>query len=493
MTDRIKSFSDATINNSGHVAFGALISNSAGSPIGRGVYIAHDGTITEVHRNNANTTASPILNQMGQVAFDTQDAVYRASISGVTNIATQGTVAPGGNGTFSTFSNVALNEPGLVAYHAVLENTAGGVNDNTAIYVSDGIDTVEVARAGNQFFGLGAIRDLQFDRLYGFNDFGQLAYHVSTTDSKALALWTPELSWRAGAVGSWSDASNWTLGLRPDMVHGVSISTSSNVVVDGPTGVSSFQKLTIGGGSGQSVLRVANGSDISTVDGTHVAQNGQLQFNAVTAVVRGDLVNEGNVEVTGSSQATFDGSIAQHGVLDISSGSSVIVTGAFSGESGFTGNGELIVAGELRPGNSAASVAFNGKLSLLSSTDTYIELGGIQDGMFDQLLVSGDLGIDGQLIVSLIDGFTLSGNQEFLIANSSGALSGQFIGLDEGGLVGVFAGHELFITYGMNDGHGVGLFTAVPEPNSTILFSLVGGIACLVMVRRRTPGVRPAA
>lgn len=84
----------------------------------------------------------------------------------------------------------------------------------------------------------------------------------------------------------------------------------------------------------------------------------------------------------------------------------------------------------------------------------------------------------------LLDGFSLgSGAVEFLIVDVSGDLFGQFVNFNEGDLVGIYSGRELFITYGAGDGNDVALFSAVPEPAAAMLFAM-GAIACGLRRRR---------
>ena len=203
------------------------------------------------------------------------------------------------------------------------------------------------------------------------------------------------------------------------------------------------------------------------------------------STVRGDITNSGIIQVSGGAQATFFDDVTQNGVMQVSTigstTSAAVFLGAFTGSGGFVGGGDVFALGDLRPGNSPDSVLYDGNLFLGSTTDTFIELGGLDIGQFDQMLVTGDLGLAGSLSVSLIDGHTLGFNQSYLIAEIGDLLSGQFNGLDEGELVGNFGGLDLFISYHAGNGNDIALFTAVPEPNTLML----GLITFLLIIARR--------
>ena len=121
-----------------------------------------------------------------------------------------------------------------------------------------------------------------------------------------------------------------------------------------------------------------------------------------------------------------------------------------------------------------------------------IELGGLLDGgdnkadtTFDWLDVSGDVSLAGTLSVSLLSDFTLSDRDYFNIIRVGGALSGQFDGLGEGGLVGEYGELDLFITYGGGDGNDVVLYVnSIPEPGSAILLMMLAGVGMSVRRRR---------
>ncbi len=121
--------------------------------------------------------------------------------------------------------------------------------------------------------------------------------------------------------------------------------------------------------------------------------------------------------------------------------------------------------------------------SMTKLASMHIDIGGLRTGTeYDHLLATGNVRLDGDLIVSLLAPFSLGGSQQFTIIDVGGLLSGQFIGLGEGALVDRFGGFPLFITYLGNAGRDVVLYT--PEPALAVL---VGLGALGLMCRRRRP------
>jgi hypothetical protein len=63
-------------------------------------------------------------------------------------VAASGEAAPDGNGAFSSFGLVALNDAGQTAYFATLNNTSGGDGDDRALYRDDGTSRLQIGREG---------------------------------------------------------------------------------------------------------------------------------------------------------------------------------------------------------------------------------------------------------------------------------------------------------------------------------------------------------
>jgi len=153
--------------------------------------------------------------------------------------------------------------------------------------------------------------------------------------------------------------------------------------------------------------------------------------------VSGDITNNagGSIFVTGGAAATFYDDIIQNGTFKVSkvgsTTSTAVILGSFSGSGGSTGGGDIFFEGDLRPGNSPATVTFGNNVGFSWGSALKIELGGTTAGsQYDQIHVTGQLALDGTLNVSLVNGFNPQSGRSFDI-------------LDWGSLAGTFAAVEL--------------------------------------------------
>jgi len=185
---------------------------------------------------------------------------------------------------------------------------------------------------------------------------------------------------------------------------------------------------------------------------------GTMAFSATTNVV-GDVMNNaaGTIISTGGTTTFFD-DVLNDGVIRTNKNSFTVYYGSYSGTGVNMGTGTVIMEADVKPGSSPGIAAFGGDLAFGPTAGLEIEISGLLAGSeFDQITVAGSLDLDGTLNVSLIDGFTLSLYDEFLIADVGGALAGQFMGLGEGSLVGNYNGTDLFVSYQAGDGNDVAL------------------------------------
>ncbi len=189
--------------------------------------------------------------------------------------------------------------------------------------------------------------------------------------------------------------------------------------------------------------------------------------------VSGQIANSssGNITVTGGASVTFWGDVAQNGTLVVSSvgniQSSAVFLGALTGSGGFTGGGDVFIEGDLRPSDPVA-VIFGGNAYLSNSTNTVMLMAGPAAGsQYDQIKVTGQLVLAGDLNVQLVDGFQPQAGESFQLFD--GEISGGFNYVSLPAL-----GNGL--TWNTSNLDTNGTITVTPEPSSLALLA-AGAIA----------------
>jgi hypothetical protein len=139
---------------------------------------------------------------------------------------------------------------------------------------------------------------------------------------------------------------------------------------------------------------------------------GSLLLNSGVNDIFGDVNNaeDAKIMVAGGAAATFYDDVFQDGTLQVikvgSTTSTAVFAGNFQGSGGSSGGGDIFFLGDLRPGNSPATVSYDNNVAFGSAASLQVELGGTAAGsQYDQVHVAGELSLDGTLDVSLINGF----------------------------------------------------------------------------------------
>ena len=248
--------------------------------------------------------------------------------------------------------------------------------------------------------------------------------------------------------------------------------------------------------------------------------NGTIN-NSATFAMMPDTIFENNGSVVNNKSAELDfdaggnnnalitnyGLISQYGGTNTANGIITLMAGStfkmfaqhqYINEGLIKGSGTIdpstsIVnknGGRIEPGNSAGGLYVLGDLYHQDGGIKHIEIGG-PDGpcgpdadrdsnkSHDFIDITGDLIIDGAYLeASLIDGFKLSGNQNFLITKLDGELTGQYEDLGEGDSLGKFESIygtdiDLFVTYEGGDGDDIGLYTK-PQTLGELVWTVLG-------------------
>ncbi|MEO8351802.1 MAG: PEP-CTERM sorting domain-containing protein [Chthoniobacteraceae bacterium] len=246
-------------------------------------------------------------------------------------------------------------------------------------------------------------------------------------------------------------------------LKGATLNVTSGVLSNAPTGEINFQQ-----GTGSNMVRTLAVDTLDNAGSLTVEENvvAGLLRNSATYTNSGTITlhDGGSLEVQGAGVRPFtnlpSGSIEGTGTLDVS-GPGV----AFSNE------------GEISPGFGAGVLNISGSVPFASTASLRIEIGGPALGTdYDQLAVTDAVSLDGDLMVSLFNGYTPAPTDTFTIL-TGGTVSGLFANAPS---VVSFNGGQFGVTY-HPDSVVLGNFV-IPEPSTAALLA-VG--AMLGWTRRR--------
>jgi uncharacterized protein with beta-barrel porin domain len=205
---------------------------------------------------------------------------------------------------------------------------------------------------------------------------------------------------------------------------------------------------------------------INGAGGIVISGDGEVEFSYANTYTDDTIITDGTFlasNVSGSVTGDGDVFVLENGTL---------------GGTGFI-SGITNIEGTLNPGvgNTVGALTINNDVSFESGSSFNVLIAG--DSSFDQLTLSGDLGID-DAILQVTTEYSANISDSFEIVSGYTSLLGTFLGLAEGDEF-----TSGITTYRINytvDSIDLTV-TAIPEPSSFAL--MVGIIASLVMIRRR--------
>lgn len=351
-------------------------------------------------------------------------------------------------------------------------DTSRVVNFTQGIFTSDGVSRVlDLADATSSSFIANNGAQLDLTSLTG------------SLNNEATVNSLPPLVLRADGAGSLVDISNVTdlstngarvVGsvINIEAVAGGIVDLGSVTSLNSPGGIINSSRpinvLADGAGSQVDLSSAVVWSDVASVSNSSLQSlnGGNVDFGT------GDLVLT-NVDVTVDAGGTVNANSIELISVEISN------TGDPGDDSILSGDGGTIVAdilntsGIVSPGNlGAGTLTIDGDYT--QGIDGLLSLDIFDESTFDQLFVLGDAAFDGELLVTLDDGFDLDADTDFLVIDVGGLSVGNFENLTQGEIVLSDNGFDLRVDYTGGDGNDVVLTTAiigVPEPSSMILIS----------------------
>lgn len=313
--------------------------------------------------------------------------------------------------------------PVLYATRGITTNTTVSTNQLIQLMESNGHNAVMNASMGAAIDATasgksGTIRGVAF---YPTSSY----YYKGTGNLNDLS------NWGANVNGSGAAPSNFT---NPGQIffitNGISATLSDNFIVSGVN-----SKIILGDGTNATSLTIpATFSINAEMDVYNNAvlniQNEQLpalhylaqgstvnyvavSFQTIRAMAYGNIYNNNNNSATIDGIVTASGNFVQNGFLN---GHGTLIV-----PNGITNNGTVA------PGNSPGLLSVTGNLINSAAGIIAIELGGntAAGNDYDQLAISGSASLNGQLFISIVNGFNPQPGQTFTILTSS-AVSGTF-------------------------------------------------------------------
>lgn len=249
----------------------------------------------------------------------------------------------------------------------------------------------------------------------------------------------------------------------------------------------SGQAIVLGGSlENTGVLQAKNGSILSVTTNSWTNE-GQIKIDSggVIQLLAEQFENGTDGTITGNGTIYLGRQIDPRGGLDSDSptGLDPVATDADA----------FVNSGTIAPGvDGIGTLMFAGNLQLSSSSIVEIELGDVLLDEMDQLFVQGVFGLNGDLEVSLSDGFIPRLGEEFEILQ--GVMSGAFQNIDSefqvGNILFGISYYDYSVTLTALSEIEAAPLLAVPEPSTAVLASI--GVIFVASSRYRRRSKSPA-
>jgi autotransporter-associated beta strand protein len=412
------------------------------------------------------------------------------SYTGGTTISA-GTLALGNGGTAGSIAGGITNNATLLLNFAGNQHFANSVSGSGSIVVSGpGTVTLQMPLAPTQtVVNQGQLVVPAGVSVSGDLVIGSSGHCTNNGDMSNIGNFTNAgiFGGSAQVSGSFSNAPTGTVRIAPGQslyLQGASPQSNAGLVqlIGTATAQAQFESAgPLTNAAGGTALITAQNATVNFDSG--LTNQGSVAFSYGISNVSGNITNApgSNITVAGGAGVTFYGDVAQNGTLVVSAvgstHSSTVFLGAFSGSGGFTGGGDVFFEGDLRPSD-PVEVTFGGNAFLEGSTNTVMQLAGpVAGSEYDQITVTGQLALAGDLDIVLLNGFQPQDGESFQLFD--GQLSGSFSQLS---LPTLSNGHSWDTT----NLDTYGTISVVPEPSTLALFG-VGAIGLVgYYLRRRT-------
>lgn len=250
--------------------------------------------------------------------------------------------------------------------------------------------------------------------------FGQGVPIAAPTDTVNYEILVREARFQSGATGT-IGAAGYT------NIYAIELA-GQTATLNGTGTLTNENQLTGTGRIEVSTINAAGGTINATLDElifTQTVTNDLgAEINAIGSTLSFDtgVTSDGEINLINS---TVNGDVVNNGVASLAGTNSF--TGTVSGSGTFTGTGTATFAGTLAPGNSPGLLTFEGDLDLEPTATLEIEIGGTVPGTeHDRVEMAGFATLDGDLQVSLVDGYLPQLGNSFAFLFASGGFDASF-------------------------------------------------------------------
>ena len=170
--------------------YGNLLGSSFASDSAAGLTLSVN--VPEIHKVRISQVAPDAMGEAGGIGldnltFNTVAPRYRAGFADV--LVTSADAPSDGNGNFTNFGSIRLNDNGQVSYLGFLSGTTGGGNDNVGVYRADENFNVQIDRAFDSGV-LGSKKTIPNIGGVAINNAGQVAYQALLTNTNLINPYT---------------------------------------------------------------------------------------------------------------------------------------------------------------------------------------------------------------------------------------------------------------------------------------------------------------
>ena len=405
------------------------------------------------------------------------------------------------SGVAPSVSSITIESPGELAGGSSAVSLGGAVttsNTSGTAVISTSLNLGNVLRTFTIADGLAGIDLLISGNLTGTGS-GRLlklgAGTLSLTGTNSGLLGGVQLGTSGATGGVLVISKNSSLGSGTFIFHAGRLRADAPLAIAAPIefGGSGTSSATFEGSAiaFQGTAQLSGADAHTIVADSAVTISGALSGSSPALTIRGagSVTLENGGSFTGN--VTVDGGdLFVTGGLTAATRPSISVTqsGLLGGNLNTGTLGALIATmGTLSPGTAAdatgtlVATASGFALDVQAGGSLTIQIGGVGDN--DTFTVTGQVRLAGDLLLSIINGFTPSAGSVFTIVSndSTDAVSGTFTGKPNGAQLSV-ASSVFSINYAGGDGNDVTL-TTVPEPMAGTF--MLAGLAILALRRRR--------